>query len=492
MRNRLLLRLLAIALIGIPLLSAAAEPISEKPNFIIVFADDLGYGDLGCFGHPTIRTPHLDQMATEGMKLTSFYVAAPVCTPSRAGLLTGRLPVRSGMSGGGDKRVLYPGDEGGLPPEEITIAELLQDAGYATACIGKWHLGDKPEYMPNSQGFDYFFGLPYSNDMNIEEGHPRHASSMDPDADFHWWDVPLMRNGEIIERPADQNTLTRRYAQESVSFIKEHQDQPFFIYLAQTMPHVPLFASDDFRNESSRGRYGDVVEEIDWCVGEIIRTLRETGLAENTLVVFTSDNGPWLRKKFAGGSAGLLRDGKGSTWEGGQREPTIAWWPGRVPAGTVNSGIASTMDLFTTAVHLAGGKVPQDRVIDGMNLSELLFHDKAGPRNLFFYYRGDQLCAIRKGPWKAHFNTWDGYSKVPPESHNPPLLYNLDQDPSEQHDIAADHPDVVKDLIQEAKGHLEAVTPGEPQYYELSPSWQEADFGLPSGAREVPKRNLQG
>jgi len=480
MRKPFLLRLLAIALLGFPVISVAAEPAADKPNIIIIFADDLGYGDLGCFGHPTIRTPHLDQMAAEGMKLTSFYVAAPVCTPSRAGLLTGRLPVRSGMSGSDQKRVLYPGDEGGLPPEEVTIAEILRDQGYATACIGKWHLGDKPEYMPNNQGFAYFYGLPYSNDMNIDPEYKRHASSMDPEADYRWWDVPLMRNGEVIERPANQNTLTQRYAEESVRFIREHREQPFFLYLAQTMPHVPLFASDSFRNQSTRGRYGDVVEEIDWCVGEILEALRESGLDQNTLVVFTSDNGPWLRKEFAGGSAGLLRDGKGGTWEGGLREPTVAWWPGRIPAGAINSGIASTLDLFTTAARLGGGKLPQDRVIDGMDVSELLFHDTSGPRNLFFYYRGDQLCAIRKGPYKAHFNTWDGYSKEAPESHDPPLLYNLDQDPSEKIDIAADHPDVVEDLIQEAKRHLEGVTPGKPQFYELSPIWEEEGFGLGS------------
>jgi len=450
----------------------------EPPNVILIFADDLGYGDLGIFGHPTIRTPNLDRLAGEGMKLTSFYVAASVCTPSRAGLLTGRLPVRNGMAGDEKARVLYPDDKGGLQPEEITIAEVLKGQGYATACIGKWHLGAKPEYMPNNQGFDYYYGLPYSNDMNIDPGHPRRASSMNPNADWHWWDMPLMRNGEVIERPVNQDTLSKRYAEEAVHFIKTHRTGPFFLYLAHSMPHVPLFASDDFRDRSLRGRFGDTVEEIDWGVGEIIRTLREERMESKTLVIFTSDNGPWLRMELAGGSAGLLRDGKGGCWEGGFRVPALVWWPGKVPAGSIYSGIVSTLDLFPTLAGLAGGAVPADREIDGFDMREGFLKGQPSPRDTYYFYRGNELYAIRQGPWKAHFKTWDGYSPVPAEAHQPPLLYNLDEDPSEQFDQAADHPEIIKQLTDEFEQHMEQMSPGLPQYYSLSPVWSRLGEAL--------------
>jgi arylsulfatase A-like enzyme len=405
-------------------------------------------------------------MAMEGLKLTDFYVAASVCTPSRAGLMTGRLPIRSGMSGDKHDRVLYPNADGGLPPGEITVAEALKERGYATALVGKWHLGDGPDYMPMNQGFDVFYGIPYSNDMNIAVDRPRHRSGMDPNADFEWWDVPLMRGSEVIERPVNQNTLTQRYTEEALAFIEQNQERPFFLYLAHSMPHVPLFASDDFRNKSSRGRYGDTIEEIDWSVGQVLSCLRSHGIAERTLVVFTSDNGPWLKKEIAGGSAGLLRDGKGGTWEGGYRVPGIVWWPGRISPGRVSGEIASQLDLFTTSVLLAGGEIPVDREIDGVDLRALFFGTGPSPRDRIHYYRGDELYAIRKGPFKAHFQTWDGYTKVPEKAHDPALLIELGKDPAEQFDVSAKHPDVVRELTQAAEAHRESVIPGKPQFYE--------------------------
>jgi len=282
----------------------AQAGITDRPNIIILFADDLGYGDIGPFGHPTIQTPHLNRMAREGMRLTQFYVAASVCTPSRAGLLTGRLPVRSGMASD-ERRVLFPNSKGGLPDEEITIAEALKKEGYATAAIGKWHLGHLPEHLPTEHGFDRYYGVPYSNDMKTDANGEK--------------GVPLVRNKTIVEYPATQRTLTRRYTEEALSFIEANETQPFFLYLPYTFPHVPLHASEAFRDTSARGLYGDVVEEIDWSVGQILGTLRDRGLAKNTLVVFTSDNGPWLTQDLRGGSAGLLRGGKGSTWERRER-----------------------------------------------------------------------------------------------------------------------------------------------------------------------------
>jgi len=431
---------------------------SKKPNFVIIFADDLGYGDLGCFGHPTIRTPNLDRMAAEGQKWTNFYVGASVCTPSRAALLTGRLPIRSGMCDD-DRRVLFPDSAGGLPESEITIAEALKTQGYATACVGKWHLGHLPKYLPTSNGFDSYFGVPYSNDMDRVGGEGRQAF-WEPRTEY--WNVPLMRNEKIIERPADQNTLTKRYTQEAVAFIERSKDRPFLLYLAHTMVHVPLFCSDDFRGKSQRGLYGDAVEEIDWSAGQILAALRREGLAENTFVVFTSDNGPWLTFNELGGSAGLLREGKGCTFEGGMREPCIMWWPGRIKPGVVN-GMGATMDLYTTILTLAGAAVPTDRVLDGFDISPALFGTGPSPRKTMFYYRGTKLYAVRKGPYKAHFFTKPAYGKGEEQKHDPPLLYHLGHDPSEKYDVAKDHPGVIEDIRKEIALHRANLTPGENQ-----------------------------
>ena len=434
------------------------------PNFIIIFADDLGYGDLGVYGHPTIRTPHLDKMAQEGQKWTNFYAAASVCTPSRAGLLTGRLPVRSGMCS--DKsRVLFPNSLHGLPAEEITLAEQLKPAGYATACIGKWHLGHRPEYLPTNNGFDYYYGIPYSNDMDkvtdmeYAEFWQQPEDSIRP-KDFN---VPLMRNTEVIEQPAQQKTITQRYTQEAISFIKENKDQPFCVYLAHNLPHVPLFASQDFRGTSKRGLYGDVVEEIDHGVGQILATLREEGLADNTIVVFTSDNGPWLSFKTHGGSAGLLYAGKGTTWEGGMREPCIFWSPDKIQPAIITD-LGSTLDLFTTFSQLAGVSLPNDRVMDGVDLSGTLLRQEASPRENMLYYRGPTLYAARLGDYKAHFVTQGEYGMFGKKKVlDSPLLYNLSQDPGEQFDVAAEHPEVLQQINQMIKEHRANLVVGKDQ-----------------------------
>jgi arylsulfatase A-like enzyme len=433
---------------------ASQEP---PPNIVILYADDLGYGDLGCYGHPTIRTPHLDRMAAEGMKFTQFYSAAPVCTPSRTALLTGRYAVRSGMCHD-RRRVLFHYSAGGLPSEEVTLAEALKAKGYATACVGKWHLGHLPAFLPMRHGFDSYFGVPYSNDMDAVRGL---ADSRNPKPGA--WNCPVMRNEEIVERPAVQHTLTRRYTEEAVKFIRGKKDTPFFLYLAHTMPHVPLFASEAFAGKSPRGLYGDVVEELDWSVGEILGAIRAEGLEKRTLVVFSSDNGPWLIFNEQGGSAGLLREGKGSTWEGGVRVPGIFWWPGRIPSGVTTPELASTMDVFVTGVKLAGGEVPSDRPIDGVDLRPVLFGTGPSPRESFFYYRDTTVYAVRKGWFKAHFTTRSAYGRDEPAKHDPPLLYHLGRDPGEQRDVAKDHPGVVEEIRKLLAGHQSGVTPVENQ-----------------------------
>lgn len=432
----------------------AAKP--ESPNIVVIFCDDLGYGDLSCFGHPTIKTPNLDRMAAEGVRLTQFYSASPVCTPSRAALMTGRLPIRSGMCSD-KRRVLFPDSGGGIPASEVTLAEGLKEQGYATACVGKWHLGHLPQFLPTSNGFDSYFGIPYSNDMDRVNDAPRGRDSFwNPKVEY--WNVPLMRDLEIQERPADQTTITRRYAEEAVSFIRKNKDEKFFLYLPHSLPHVPLFRSKEFEGKSLRGLYGDVIEEIDWSVGQVLQTLRDLKLDQKTIVWFTSDNGPWLTFNDHGGSAGLLREGKGTTWDGGMREPSICWWPGTIPAGQVSAELGTTMDIYSTSLALAGAELEKDRIVDGYDLTESLKGNAKSPRDIVYYYRGTRLMALRKGPWKAHFATQESYTgnnKL--NEHDPPVLYNLEVDPSEKWDVAARHPEVIAEIKAAADAHQKTV-----------------------------------
>lgn len=436
-----------------------------QPNFIIIFADDLGYGDLGVFGNPSIKTPNLDKMAYEGQKWTNFYAAASVCTPSRAGLLTGRLPVRSGMASS-KYRVLFPDSRNGLPASELTIAEQLKKAGYKTVAIGKWHLGHKDEFLPTNHGFDSYFGIPYSNDMDkipSDLGYLDYFLQPQDSIKTEHFNVPLLRDLQIVERPADQNNITKRYSDEAVAFIKSINDQPFFLYLAHNLPHIPLFASKDFLGKSKRGLYGDVVEEIDDGVGKILDALKAKGLAENTIVVFTSDNGPWLPFKNSGGSAGLLKAGKGTTWEGGMREPTIFWGPGHIKQGVVQD-LGSTMDLFTTFTQMAGIPLPQDRIIDGVDLSTTLLEGKPSKRKSILYYRGSELYAARLGDYKAHYITQGAYGALGErQEHRTPLLYNVAFDAGEHFNIAEKSPEVITKINRLVQEHEAKLIKGKDQ-----------------------------
>ena len=360
---------------------ASTQASSTPQNFIIIFTDDQGYQDLGCFGSEDIKTPHIDRMASEGRMLTSFYSANPVCSASRAALMTGCYPRRVLET----KTVLFPGDNVGLHPEETTIADMLKTKGYATACVGKWHLGHHPEFLPTAQGFDSYFGIPYSNDMShpADAKRPRYGKW-----DEYWskpkesgvWKTPLIENEKILEHPVDQRTITRRYTDRAISFIREPtKTTPFFLYLAHSMPHVPLYLPDELYNPDPKRAYISVIEHIDAEVGRILDTLRKEGLDQNTYVIFTSDNGPWLRFTHHAGKAGPLRDGKGSTFEGGMRVPCVTWAPGRIPANSKSNDIASTIDLLPTIASIAGIEPKTKGPIDGLNLADFL-HGKSPHR----------------------------------------------------------------------------------------------------------------
>lgn len=421
---------LALALAW-PAMTAAVLAAAGSPNFVVIFIDDLGYGDIGPFGATKQTTPNLDRMAREGVRMTSFY-AAPVCSVSRAQLLTGCYGARVSVPG-----VYSPGNKNGLNPSEHTIAERLKALGYATACIGKWHLGDQPEFLPTRQGFDRYFGIPYSNDMQRKSTETGEKV------------VPLLRDEKIVELLAEeaQGRIVERYTEEALTFIRANKAGPFFLYLPHTAVHTPIHPGGAFAGKSANGRFGDWVEEVDWSTGSIMNALRELGLDSRTLVFFTSDNGPWLIKGPDGGSAGPLRGGKGSTWEGGVRVPTLAWWPGRIPCGTTCDAVAGTIDLLPTLVTLAGGEIPAEPAIDGRDISALLYcATKESAREAHYYFSGYNLQAIRQGPWKLAIAAQPetmGKGAAPDAAGDAPRLYNLDREIGEKSNVANGHPEIV-------------------------------------------------
>ena len=408
---------------------------SATPNLVMIFIDDMGYGDIQPFNSESLnRTPHLNRMAKEGMKLTSFY-AAPVCSASRAQLLTGCYAPRVGVPG-----VFFPAGPKGLNPAEMTIAEYLKKLGYATTCVGKWHLGDQPEFLPTRHGFDHYFGIPYSNDMGrvaTENGKRVH---------------PLMRDEKVAELLEDegQRRVTREYTEEAVKFIETNKDDPFFLYLPHTAMHIPLYPHEDFAGKSNNGIYGDWVEEVDWSVGQVLGTLKRLGLEKNTLVLFTSDNGPWASKGDRGGISGVLRGSKGGTLEGGVREPTIVWWPGTVAAGSSCDAVCGTIDVLPTFVSLAGGTPKSEIKIDGKDISKILTGESTeSPHEAWYYYKGSTLTAVRSGKWKLGLKPQSigmGFRDQPEDIRKPLRLYDLDEDIGETTDLAAEKPEVVARL----------------------------------------------
>jgi arylsulfatase A-like enzyme len=445
-------------MIGVQCVWGAAD---RPPNIILIFTDDQGYQDLGCFGSNKIETPNLDRMAAEGRRFTSFYVSSSICSPSRASLMTGCYAKRVGM----EKSVVFPPDTHGLNPEEVTLAEMFKDAGYATGMIGKWHLGHTAELLPMKQGFDSFYGSPYSNDMTMSpllklatdvvfrNGITR--ENMMEETKKRENRGVLMRGDEVIEVPADQSLWTQRYTHESIDFIQSHRDKPFFLYLAHSMPHLPVDASKEFKGKSSYGPYGDTIEEIDWSTGEIVKALQNLSLDQKTLIIYTSDNGPWhLRAKGEEidhvGCALPLREGKAMPWEGGLRVPTIMWGPGMVPSGSVCAEMVTTMDLYPTLAKLACGRLPSDRMLDGVDISELIFSKSpvSSPRTTMLYYSTNgTIIGLRRGAWKLlvhnettmnkHRQTNAGRAPDPVE------LFNLDSDISESLNLVDEYPELV-------------------------------------------------
>jgi arylsulfatase A-like enzyme len=415
--------------------------LARNPNVILIFTDDQGYNDLGCFGSETISTPNIDALAKSGIRLTDFHVPSPVCSPSRAGLLTGCYPKRVGMH----RHVLFPQSTYGLNPEELTIADHLKANGYATACIGKWHLGHLPEFLPRAQGFDSYFGIPYSNDMN----HPENKRTSKVPSDTLWadqetavtyWNTPLVLNEVIIEVPVDQRTITRRYTDKAIEFITSNKDRPFFLYLPHSMPHIPLYVPEDAYDADPANAYKCVIEHIDAETGRITKTLQDLGIEKDTIVIYTSDNGPWLRFKNHGGSAKPLRDGKSTTFEGGQRVPCIISWPGRIPSGKVSAELASTIDLLPTIAALTGKPLDPPKKIDGVDISRTLLEEVKSPRDEFLHYASNgQIEGIRQGDWKLLVKKAKGGK---PQL----MLFDLRNDIGESNNLASEYPEKVSML----------------------------------------------
>jgi arylsulfatase A-like enzyme len=436
-------RRLAIVASVLNFCSCNVYAAADRPNIIVILADDLGYSDIGCFGAIDFATPNLDRMAREGRRFTDFYVGGPACTPSRAALMTGCYPLRAGFADEvayradgtfSHSRVLWPNTKFGLNPNEVTTPEALRDAGYTTGMIGKWHLGDKPKFNPTNHGFTEFFGAPYSHDMSP----------------YYY-----LRGDAQLEETPDLENHVARFTEEARKFIRKAAataDKPFFLYFAHHNPHTPLEASEKFKGKSKRGPFGDAVEELDWSVGQVLDSLRELKLDKNTLVIFTSDNGPWLARGEAGGSARPFRGGKGTTYEGGMREPCVMWWPGKIPAGTVCGEVAATLDFLPTFSALAGTEPQSDRKIDGHDIRPLLTDDHAkSPWDAFYYYLGNELHAVRSGEWKLRakntFFNENIYRKgAPKEPEIPEALFNLRLDPGEQKSVLKDHPKITKRL----------------------------------------------
>ncbi len=418
----------------------------KQPNFIVILADDLGYGDLGCYGNQTIATPNVDLLAKTGMRFTDFYAAGAWCLPSRKGLMTGLHPYRGGLRFGSEfsNRQILP--------------EMLSKAGYATALLGKWHLGMEEGLHPLDQGFDYFYGTAGSNDPKTTTGKIQVYETFRTARKEEDWPVSLIRGRDEIEMPAKQSLFTQRYTKEAIHFIAQNKNRPFFLYLAHNMPHVPIFASERFKSKSKGGLFGDVVEELDWSVGEIMKTLKEEGLTENTLVIFTSDNGPWTMFKEFGGQAKPLRGAKGTGWEGGPGVPAIFNWPGKIKPA-VSSAFAVNLDLYSTFAELAGAQLPTNYQVDSLDLSGVLFRNEPSPRNSYLFFSGSKWARIpfsyRSGDYKIHFRTNDKdrdpntAATISPIPHNPPLLFDLAKDRGETTNIAMEHPDLVAQLKKE-------------------------------------------
>lgn len=425
---------------------AIGTAADSLPNFVIIFIDDMGYADIGPFGAKGYQTPNLDRLAGEGRVFTDFYVTQAVCSASRAGMMTGCYNIRVGIQGALTHDANY-----GISADEMTLAKVVKQKGYATACYGKWHLGHHPKFLPTNHGFDEYFGLPYSNDM-----WPFH-----PTAGKRFPDLPLLEGTRVIDPQVtadDQSQLTTRYTERAVQFIERNKDRPFLVYLPHSMVHVPLHVSDKFRGKSERGLFGDVVMEIDWSVGQIVETLRKHGLDRNTMVIFTADNGPWLSYGDHAGSTGPLREGKGTMFDGGCREPTIMWWPGKIPAGTTCKTPAMTIDILPTIAHLVGATLP-DHPIDGKNIWPLIAGEPGAksPQEAYYFYYGAQLQAVRMGKWKLHFphgyrtlaGQPGGTGGLPAPYQQASIglaLFDLENDPGETTDVAAEHPEVVARL----------------------------------------------
>jgi arylsulfatase A len=422
------MRTLLFFLFGFVAVAAARD---EKPNVVLFFCDDLGYADISCFGSEVHNTPNIDMLAEGGTKFMDFYVTSGVCTPSRSSLMTGCYPRRTNMHfGDGQAWVLFPGNHKGLNPDEITVAEILKDQGYATGIVGKWHLGDQREFLPTRQGFDSYFGIPYSNDM----GHL-------PKPRNNYPQTPLLIDEEVIEAEPDQRVLTRRYTDQAVKFIKQNHERPFFLYFPQSFPHWPHYASEAFLGGSRNGVYGDCIEEVDWSVGQVMATLKALDLEKDTLVIFTSDNGGRTAKNEA--SNAPLRAGKGTTWEGGQRVCCIMKWPGKIPEGRSDDTMITSMDILPTVAKLAGAEAPTDRVIDGKDIRPILFGEKGAvtPHEAFYYYYTSHLECVRSGKWKLRMQETRNKKAAPGVQ-----LYDLEADIGETKDVAAAHPDIVEKL----------------------------------------------